>query len=56
MTRWNEIKVHVTGVPLSSAIDCRLGSVVVPSGCDDGCSCSSMERQKAQLVLFQFGE
>jgi len=31
MTCWNEIKVHVTGVPLSSIrIDCRL--VVVPFG------------------------
>ena len=32
----DKTKIHVAGVPLSSIrIGCRLGSVVVPSGCDD---------------------
>jgi len=48
MTRWNEIKVHVAGVPLSSVADCRLvvlsGRRVVVDG-----------KQKAQLVLLPFG-
>ena len=35
-------------------VDCRLGSVVVPSGCDVGCSCSSME-SKGTTCAFPFG-
>jgi len=43
-------RVHVAGVPLSSIrIDCRLGSVVVPSGCDD---VWVYGKDEAQLVLF----
>jgi len=45
MTRWNEIKVHVAGVPLSSVVDCRH---VVPFGCD----VVDVVGGKAQGVLF----
>jgi len=57
MACWDKTKVHVAGVPLSSIrIGCRLGSVVVPSGCDDGCGCSSsMERRHNLCFSIWFG-
>ena len=53
MTRWDEIKVHVAGVPLSSVEDCRL--VVGPFGCDDVVVVGGVERRH-NLCFFQFGE
>ena len=51
MTRWDEIKVHVAGVPLSSVEDCRL--VVGPFGCDDVVVVGGVERRH-NLCFFQF--